>query len=190
MKKWTLQSIPFWEEESQGPFFPWISYFPVSFTSWSPLSALLSSLIPTSLKSEAATAKRNPSLLPQLSLLRFLFQGAGAQVWGEGDVNWGCSLGRSVFPQPSTTAKVNPSRAWTAGEDFLSYLIIRLLAIKHDKAARPWDKNTTLTASIPLSNRAMSIFCYLLDQFAQPQFLRRISNRQAAHTIDKIVWKL
>ena len=95
-----------------------------------PPSVLLSSSMPTALKSESATTKRNPSLQLRLSLLGFLFQGAGAQVWGEGEVNCSCSLRRSAFPHPSPTARVNPGRAWTAGE---------FCELSHDPIVNPYS---------------------------------------------------
>ena len=107
-----------------------LGYHVIQYTTSSSASVLLSSSMPTALKSESATTKKNPSLQLRLSLLGFLFQGAGAQVWGEGDVNCSCSLRRSAFPHPSPTARVNPGRAWTAGE---------FCELSHDPIVNPYS---------------------------------------------------
>lgn len=120
-----------------------------------PLSVLLSSSMPTALKLESATAKKNPSLQLRLSLLGFLFQGAGAQVWVKEMSTAAAAWEDLLFLIPAPQQELTPAKPGLL-ESFVSYLMTQLLTHiaqqscqAMEAAQMPWDKIQSLHLHLP-----------------------------------------
>lgn len=138
MKRWTLQSTPFWRRRKIRSFLPWASHYPVAFTSWSSRSALLSSSYPQLWCQKQPLPRR--ILLCCHSCLYSGFSSRGQEL--RCGVK-GCQLQlqlRKIFFSSSLTPQqgLTPEVPGLLERSFPYYLMSRLLATEHDKAARPY----------------------------------------------------